>query len=1464
MKMRTTEPQLKHSNRGKALRAWTALLAICTLIAALPAQAANIVFVSFHSAEDSPTTAARNVGFTNAPDAGYTRLLRDAGHNVTRVVTIENANTNAALLAQLNAADLVILSRSVPSGHYQANNETAFWNGITAPVMVLGAYINRGGTANSRLGFMTGDQIPDVNSNPVRLSVSQPSHPIFAGVALDAAGLMANPYANIATHTNALQRGISVITNPPTSGGTVLARVGTVGDAAFNGMVIGEFPAGAVMSTSLPDGTNDVLAGHRLVFLTGSREAAAGSTAEAAGIFDLTPDGARMFLNAVNYMAPPDAAYPATILSQSPIVYYRFNDPLTAPAAPDVATNSGGLALAGNGVYVNCPVHPQPGALTGSTDTAASFDGQGQSVEVPFTTDLNPAGAFTVEAWAKPTAFTNFNRTILASRWIATGVQQGYQLTALNNGRWRFTTFNGTAANNLDGPIGAFNEWTHVVATHDGSVNRLYTNGVLAATSAAVTYVPNTTAGVLRIGGGLSENSGGDFWRGGLDEVAVYPAALSDADILAHYQNGTSAAPAQPYNELVLANTPVGYWRLNEPAGACNLAVNSGVRGGANGIYAGGALPGAEAPRGPTFFGFEDTNTAVNLNGSNAYVASVSGLLNDTPRFTISGWIRRETDQLNRTGLWGQNDIVEMGYIDNNTIQAWTDNGLNLSPNPFPNGTWAHLALVSEGSPGALKMYTNGILAGQRNHVLPTNNLMRFNIGGGGVFDIARNFFSGQIDEVAVFDRALNAGEIGAQFFSTVAQAPIILSQPTGTTNIFEGQTLRLTVSATGSPPLTYQWTYFGTAIPGQTNATLVITNAQTTDSGSYGVTISNGQGSVDSSIVEVMVNPSQPPEITQEPVSITRFAGGTATFTVAATGSGNLRYQWQFNTANIPNATNTSLVITNVQAANAGDYRVVVTNAFGTATSATATLTVVPVTPGSYAAAVLAANPLAYWTLGEAAGPTAFDYAGGFDGTYNGNVTLGVPGAIAGSTDTAAYFDGTNSANAYVSTPLQLNNMPNVTLLGWIRRETNQVNRTGLFGQNDLIEFGYIDNNTIQAWVDDFDQAVNISPNPIPNEQWGQVALVLNSGAATVYVNGGPAGTATLPSANYGSNGFFFNIAGGGIFDTLAANGNWFNGRVDEVAVYNRALTDDELCSLYFIGSGAPLAIDVEQGGAFVLDTKPTGTPHHGRNFGASWSNSVTDASTTTTRDGVITFASAENDQIVVPADADFNSSSGTIMFWVRTAGTDTSSGDYGAMLFDRRTDVGGRTGDVIVQTDTGNIFVQAAAGGPYANTFSSVRTINDGLWHHIAYVYDQSASGAITLYIDGTQDATQANSSAWNWPPAQPIELGRSHDGYWRIFNGSMDDVRIYNTMLTAEQIGQVYADDSAGLVTPSAMLLRLNFDDAPAGITLRWPCGVLQETSTLINGGPGTQWTDVPNATAPYSFLPDQNMRFFRIRQ
>ena len=236
--------------------------------------------------------------------------MTGAGHQVTRFLTHDTPT--AADLANLNTFDLVIVGRSVASGHYQQADEATFWNNsLTKPLIHMGGFAIRGGTGGgSRLGLYAGETIPDA-AGPIRLTVNNPSHPIFAGIALDGTNTTVNPYANVVSlpHApNTLQRGISVVTGALAAGGQVLATVGTVGDPAVGGTVIAKFSPGA----SLASNPATTLAGHRLIFLSGSREAAnqmipapgpTGTNAETSGIYDLTQDGGRMFLNAVNFMA---------------------------------------------------------------------------------------------------------------------------------------------------------------------------------------------------------------------------------------------------------------------------------------------------------------------------------------------------------------------------------------------------------------------------------------------------------------------------------------------------------------------------------------------------------------------------------------------------------------------------------------------------------------------------------------------------------------------------------------------------------------------------------------------------------------------------------------------------------------------------------------------------------------------------------------------------------------------------------------------------------------------------------------------------------------------------------------------------------------------------------------------------------------------------------------------------------
>lgn len=276
----------------------------CALSAA-SSHAANIAFVSFHTENPSAAAVGAGQGYTAdgpAPDAGYTDLLRNAGHTVTRFTTINDINTSATAAGFLNGFDLVILGRSVDSSHYGSDAETAFWNStITAPAMILSGYVLRGGdtaNGNNRLGYTTGSTMADTTGN-VTLNVLDANHPIFQGITLGGGNTLT--YAvPVSTPIGTAQRGISVNTNPVFTGGTVLATDGTL-----NGMVIGEWQAGTAMNTAVTTGPQDVLGGHRMIFLTGSRENSGGNS-QTAGIYDLSPDGAQAFLNAVSYMAVPE------------------------------------------------------------------------------------------------------------------------------------------------------------------------------------------------------------------------------------------------------------------------------------------------------------------------------------------------------------------------------------------------------------------------------------------------------------------------------------------------------------------------------------------------------------------------------------------------------------------------------------------------------------------------------------------------------------------------------------------------------------------------------------------------------------------------------------------------------------------------------------------------------------------------------------------------------------------------------------------------------------------------------------------------------------------------------------------------------------------------------------------------------------------------------------------------------
>lgn len=268
----------------------------------------------------------------------------------------------------------------------------------------------------------------------------------------------------------------------------------------------------------------------------------------------------------------------------------------------------------------------------------------------------------------------------------------------------------------------------------------------------------------------------------------------------------------------------------------------------------------------------------------------------------------------------------------------------------------------------------------------------------------------------------------GAIFRVAISGPLQITGQPTDQSAYIGGSAI-FTVATSGSSPVSYQWQQDGFNltdggnISGSATATLRITNVAFADAALYSVIVSNADNSLtsDYAVLEIVYSP---PNITTQPLSLTRVAGAAATFTVVALGDQPLSYQWQENGTNLTDGGNLSgsttgtLTLANVTTANSGNYSVIVSNALYSVSSAKASLTVVPATSPSAAMTGL--------RLFSGGSDGAFPFAGliqGKDGNLYGMAESGgtrVYGTIFRTTLSGAFStlytftDGNGGANPY------------------------------------------------------------------------------------------------------------------------------------------------------------------------------------------------------------------------------------------------------------------------------------------------------------------------------------------------------------------------------------------------------------------------------------------------------------------
>jgi len=151
---------------------------------------------------------------------------------------------------------------------------------------------------------------------------------------------------------------------------------------------------------------------------------------------------------------------------------------------------------------------------------------------------------------------------------------------------------------------------------------------------------------------------------------------------------------------------------------------------------------------------------ALEFNGKDACVSTDKQLLESVEEFTIVTWAKPGNITANRVGLVGQNDAPEFVFINPNTVQLWTPTagGLNVTYN-HPKNEWHHIAGTA--SKKFTRVYIDGEVTEKAgafaNH---GSSAFKVNIGGCGVYDPTGNWFTGLLDEVAIFHVALEDDDI--------------------------------------------------------------------------------------------------------------------------------------------------------------------------------------------------------------------------------------------------------------------------------------------------------------------------------------------------------------------------------------------------------------------------------------------------------------------------------------------------------------------------------------------------------------------------------------------------------------------------------------------------------------------------------------------------------------------------------
>jgi len=438
------------------------------------------------------------------------------------------------------------------------------------------------------------------------------------------------------------------------------------------------------------------------------------------------------------------------------------------------------------------------------------FFPQGGNALIPDSSSLEPS-AVTVQAWVKSVAPASFRYLVCKARG-AGGVSYALY-TGGGSGLIFFVNRAGGAGSVLS-PAADPGEvwdgaWHLVIGTYDGNTSRLFIDGIeVGSGTAGAGSIDYSSPKELIFGD--YQKPGGLPFVGEMDDIKIYSNALSSSDILGAF-TGTHL---------------ISWWRAETNAND-SIGGNNGTTQGIVNYVAGRRAGSAFHTAG----GLITVPDSPSLHVSNLTVqAFVSALSPGANKYILS----KSASASSASYAFYTSPSGGLAFY------VTTDNGTAQSPTVSSSAIWDGFFHLVDGTYDGQKvrLYVDGQEVGS---ATSASGQIQYGTGQDSGALLFGDFYStpgtsnfvGSIDEIRIYNYALSAAEIDANTFKDV----LIIDQP-ASQSFPAGSNVTLQVTAQGPTPLAYQWRFYGTNLPGATNSTLVLSNAQAAQAGPYTVQI--------------------------------------------------------------------------------------------------------------------------------------------------------------------------------------------------------------------------------------------------------------------------------------------------------------------------------------------------------------------------------------------------------------------------------------------------------------------------------------------------------------------------------------------------------------------------------------------------------------------------------------------------